>query len=416
MGEFFRPPFDWLIGWSGIPHRLQEDLHDLTTAPTERLARCPVVVRRLPWWVLTLHTAILAFLTYWIVSLKSGGGNVTAAIVAAIVLLLYVAFAWTLPTELRLERDGILIRRRRLEVVCPWELFAVTGHPFREGWTIVVPVNTAAVDLVGMFRNGELQRSGVAVKTDFFAFDNVDQVRMRLGLELGPQWIGEVLRSVALAIGDEASADTSDTPVAEAAAPLAAELHTDDSRRFQSARYDVPVAEIDACGRLQIPCTRMIFPPECCICGTATDGKRVVRAEGRWLFFRSHSHVDVKLPCCRGCSRSESIRRVTAGVLAVVLNVLAWTALCLAVSGLDWWDDPGLFFGCSGMASVFTVIPAFRIAEWLSDRIGATYFPGPHELRFAFAQEGYAERVVQYLESMTSGSTVSDVDARTVES
>lgn len=392
--------WDWLLGWTHLPAPLRADVDELRNDPVERLARAPVMIGRFRAWPLVVLTPAIVF---WLVRHEFPNALWPASAAAGVTLLCVVAWVRSMPDALRLESDGILFRRRGVEIVCGWELFAVVGHPFRAGWWVVLPADPAAVDLVGMWRKGKIVAEGDTVRTAFFRFDAPDQVRLATGLRLGPHDLGELLLHVANLLCqpvESAAAEESSWP-----RPLSGAMQTlaADSVRAESEQPSLPAAVIDWGGRVRMSCTRLLFPPECCICGQATLSSLRLRAPGRLGVLPTRSHVDFDVPCCPRCARGEVWRSRAAFVFPALLNFAAWTGLLFVVTGWSWREWPWAA-GLAGLLSLLTLWLAVTAGDWLLGRVWATYLAHQHELELRFQRMEYAQRVVEYLALLqTSG-------------
>lgn len=185
--------WDLILGWRWSTSISGEVISDLRSDPLGRLERNPIVIRRMRVWP---FVGLAPLMLFAVVYLRDSNHLIAAFVAGACGLIVAIVYGWSMPNELRLERDGLLLRRRHLEIVCGWEVFDAPGRPLRSRWWAVLPVNPRELDLVGMWQKGEQVARGLEVRTDFFKFDAPDQLRIA-GLDLAPQDLGELIQFIA---------------------------------------------------------------------------------------------------------------------------------------------------------------------------------------------------------------------------
>jgi hypothetical protein len=127
---------------------------------------------------LLLYIAAIIPASFVFVALTEGKPMGEAQLIAGyIALFLYIGFVagWLIPRFLprrtiTLRAEGITVRDKRLEVVCPWGLFRAAGNIQADADRILIPIAEEAVRFVKTYSRGRPIADGWEVETSFFRF------------------------------------------------------------------------------------------------------------------------------------------------------------------------------------------------------------------------------------------------------
>jgi hypothetical protein len=207
--------------------------------------------------------------------------------------------------------DGVEVRYRDTLVWCPWAVFNADGSPFvpeadspRVGLTL--PVASEAIAFVELRRNESVIAHGVEVRGRQWLFTGRDVVVLPARYEVAAGDLGHLLLLLGRRLGRE---------LPRGAPP----------REAQSlATLDEVRATPDGGGWLTVPLTRLVFPPVCCDCGTATQAQMPLSVAARGdrlasLFVQQVRPLELGVPVCEGCQHRmrQEVQRGGAGGLAL---------------------------------------------------------------------------------------------------
>lgn len=193
----------WLSGWERIPETTEKQLWALVESPNRLLQQeaIPIGPFRQPWRMIAVLTIMTAGLG-WYAAVQSGQSRVVWAFGG---FLFGFVLSWTISREyalrMILDSSGVRIVKNRVEVICPWSLFAADGVVARTESAarrlfLRLPVNFQGVPGVLLQRDGKLEATGYDVQTDFFRFVDDSAVEILAGFEVGPELVAAILLKV----------------------------------------------------------------------------------------------------------------------------------------------------------------------------------------------------------------------------
>lgn len=281
--------------------------------------------------------------------------------------------------------DGVRFSRRSQEVFCPWELFVSAGSVFGDNSIYsLLPINPAFVEQVELTEFGQTVAKGREVKTDFLYFDTVASVRMLNRFQLPPELVCSWLRHLAATVSGEHAA---------LAGRAGAEQIPANPDRFGEShdRHLDDVAPVDG-NKVTLHLTRLIFPDECCICGSVADSKLTIAAPPRRVpFFLRSQCLQIEIPCCSKCRKTEPFWKFAGFIVAIMMTpveliALAWVRWQIMAAP---WDITSV---------ILFLLECVRISWavcWgpqILARAKAEHLPLRNSVTFSFRRAEYAEK------------------------
>jgi hypothetical protein len=304
-------------------HRVIPDLDDLLYDPTAYLREAPVEIRARQTYGLAALFGVAGVGCLLACAATGEWKDEKLFIGLGLLLAAVVWLSWSLRMRghaLVLQPEGLEVKYRDTTVWCPWALFNAEGTPFvpdtdspRIG--LILPVDSEAVPFVELRRHETCVAHGSQVKGPQFVFTARDEVVLPARYEVRAGDLGGLLLQLGSRLGRQRPRGT---PPPEA---------------YSGQEAERP-AEPDGNGWITVPLTRLVFPPRCCDCGTATGETMRYYVGARWdwvtgLFVPTRA-LEVQVPTCLACQ--DKLRQQThqGGVRGMIFGSLFALGVSLA--------------------------------------------------------------------------------------
>jgi hypothetical protein len=371
--------------------------HEFTIGPARKFATASLLLLvnvLLGSWVLTLgiylgeilafnpgllaHPLVIVLVLFWLSLAGLLGGSLAWMFRA----LRGGRMVWT--------SRGVELHRRGTVVYCPWALFNTPGQPFRPGLErVVLPVAAPAVAAVEARHHGKLFAEGLHVRTAQLTFRSGGEAVLAALYEVNTLELAKVLLHLGRVLGPEAPAVSS---------PAAA------------GEEEAQGSGLGKGGWLTVSLTRLVFPPRCCGCGTATTGRQKFRSSepwfsiGRFLRLSRRESVQIWVPVCYPCqtaNRAKLRRAVFTGIgLSIAAMLLTALGTCLMSNNLF-----------LAICFIFAVLLGPFLGAMIGYRIGRSqsspvqlrdYSPGRGTVSLRFRREEYGPEVLKAMQASES--------------
>jgi hypothetical protein len=312
-----------------------------------------------------------------------------------------------------LSAVGVRLIHGGTEVFCPWSLFPAPGqpviHPLPGRNRLELPVAAAAVPLVEARRHGLAIAQGMAVRTRQFYFRSPHEAILRNLYQAKPEELAGLLLHLGRSLGSSSPAPGESPAQAHSGGNV-----QEDHLAEKAAVADVdlsPPATRDRDGWITVSLTRVVFPPWCCHCGTATTSTQPFRAFtpflrlGRFSIIEGVEHVWIHVPVCTACQGDlrRRYRKTYWKTFLMVLGTgagggfLAGTVVALAAGDPRLFPVAPILLAFAGwFVSLFF---AWFLSRWAAGRASAPvqlqrYLPEKGTVDLRFRRPEYVEQIL----------------------
>jgi hypothetical protein len=327
--------------------RFLPDLEDLLHDPRAYLTQEPLTIgpRQMYGLAFLFGFAGSLFLMSCLVIGPQDGERLALGV--GLLLGASVWLGWSLRMRghsLVLHPEGVEVKYRDMTVWCPWAVYNVDGHAFvpdgdspRVGLTL--PVAAEAIPFIELRRADTPVAHGAEVKAPQWQFLAADTVILPARYEVKAGELGELLLLLGRRLGRK---------LPKGLPPPQA---------YDTAHLNELPAVPDAHGWINVPLTRLVFPPQCCACGESTSRTMnfFVAARGDAILTvlaPASQPLELPIPVCETCRQHIRAQQHQGGVRGMLAGAFFFCAFAVLLA----WSVQGL------NVSLLVVIGAIALA------------------------------------------------------